>query len=90
MNGGDIRMGEFLDWLSGKRNRELEKSLDEIKKNILDDDQYLFCLNHGLSTNKNDYTESELLEIKERVLQEQVGLKNENRKRLYEVLNREK
>lgn len=83
------KIGDFFNWLLRKENKELKETLDKTKEKFLDDDQFWFCCMHGLSLNKNDYTESELLEIKERALQEQVRLKNENRKRLYEVLNRE-
>lgn len=77
----------FLNRLFSREDKSLRKTMDKIKENLLDDDQYLFCLQHGLSTNKSDYSESELQAMKAKALQEQVRAKESNRKKLHIILN---
>ena len=77
----------FIDWLLVKEDEKLRATMDKINEQFLDDDQLWFCCRHGLSTNKKDYTESELAAIKSKALEEQVGIKNANRNKLYKVLN---
>ena len=60
---------------------------EETNKKYLDDDSLLFCCKHGLSVNKSDYTEAELVEIKAKVLQEKEEYRNKNRENLYKILN---
>lgn len=48
---------------------------------------YFFCCKHGLSVNKSDYTEAELVAIKAKALQEQEENRNKNRENLYNILN---
>ena len=60
---------------------------EETNKKYLDDDSLFFCCKHGLSVNKSDYTEAELVAIKAKALQEQEEHRNKNRKNLYNILN---
>ena len=60
---------------------------EETNKKYLDDDSLFFCCKHGLSVNKSDYTEAELVAIKAKALQEQEENRNKNRENLYNILN---
>ena len=60
---------------------------EETNKKYLDDDTLWFCCEHGLSVNKSDYTEAELVEIKAKALKEQEENRNKNRENLYNILN---
>ena len=60
---------------------------EETNKKYLDDDSLFFCCKHGLSVNKSDYTEAELVAIKAKALQEEEEHRNKNRKKLYNILN---
>lgn len=60
---------------------------EETNKKYLDDDSLFFCCKHGLSVNKSDYTEDELVAIKAKALQEQEENRNKNRENLYNILN---
>ena len=60
---------------------------EETNKKYLDDDSLFFCCKHGLSVNKSDYTEAELVAIKAKALQEKEEYRNKNRENLYNILN---
>ena len=60
---------------------------EETNKKYLDDDSLFFCCKHGLSVNKSDYTEDELVAIKAKALQEKEECRNKNRENLYNILN---
>ena len=78
----------FIDWLCRKEDKELRKTIDDINSKFLDDDQLWFCITHGLSVNKSDYADSELAAIKAKALIEQNQKKENNRKKLYEILTK--
>ena len=77
----------FIDWLLGKEDKKLRSTIDKINEEFLDDDSLWFCCKHGLSVNKKDYTESELVAIKVKALQEIEEIKSENKKKLHSILN---
>lgn len=60
---------------------------EETNKKYLDDDSLFFCCKHGLSVNKSDYTEVELVAIKAKALQEKEAYRNKNHEKLYNILN---
>ena len=77
----------FIDWLLGKKDKDLRDMIDKINEKYLDDDSLWFCCKHGLSVNKKDYTESELAAIKVKALQEKEEIKSANKKKLHSILN---
>lgn len=77
----------FIDWLLSKENKELRSAIDKINDEFLDDDSLWFYCIHNLSTNKKDYTESELAAIKAKALQEQEEIRNTNSEKLHSILN---
>ena len=77
----------FIDWLLGKEDEKLRATIDKINEEFLDDDSLWFCCKHGLSVNKKDYTESELVAIKVKALQEIEGIKSANKEKLHSTLN---
>lgn len=77
----------FIDLLLVKENKELRSTIDKINEEFLDDDSLWFCCQHGLSVNKKDYTESELVAIKAKALQEQEEIRNANSEKLHSILN---
>lgn len=77
----------FIDWLLGKENKELRSAIDKINDEFLDDDSLWFCCIHNLSTNKKDYTESELAAIKAKALKEREETRNANSDKLHSILN---
>ena len=77
----------FIDWLLAKEDKKLRDAIDKINEEFLDDDSLWFCCKHGLSVNKKDYTESELVAIKVKALQEIEGIKSANKEKLHSTLN---
>ena len=77
----------FIDWLLVKEDKKLREAIDKINEEFLDDDSLWFCCKHGLSVNKKDYTESELVAIKVKALQEIEGIKSANKEKLHSTLN---
>ena len=67
-----------------KFDRDLEEKINE---KFLDDSSFLFCCKHDLSVNKKDYTESELVDIQAKALQEQEEIRNANSEKLHSILN---
>ena len=77
----------FIDWLLGKEDEKLRDAIDKVNEEFLDDDSLWFCCKHGLSINKKDYTESELVAIKVKALQEKEEIKSANKEKLHSILN---
>ena len=77
----------FIDWLFGKEDKKLRAAIDKVNEKFLDDNSLWFCCQHGLSTNKKDYTESELDAIKAKALQEQEEIRKANSEKLHSILN---
>ena len=81
--------GETVGYMLFKNfYRDIYRDIEEeTNKKYLDDDSLFFCCKHGLSVNKSDYTEAELVAIKAKALQEQEENRNKNRENLYNILN---
>lgn len=77
----------FIDWLLGKEDEKLRDAIDKVNEEFLDDDSLWFCCKYGLSVDKKDYTESELVAIKVKALQEIEEIKSANKKKLHSILN---
>jgi hypothetical protein len=57
---------------------------------FLTGEQLLFCIRHGLSIKKEDYTEQELIVITLKAIQERIKRKQENRNKLINILEKGK
>jgi hypothetical protein len=61
----------------------------DINEKFLDDDQLWFCCKHGLSVNKEDYTEAELKTMTFKAMQEEMERKQKNHNKLIDILKGE-
>ena len=66
---------------------EINQKIQAVKSKYLDDDQLWYCCVHGLSTDKQDYTEYELQVIKSKALEEIEKNKINNSAKVQKILS---